>query len=337
VLVERFGWRAWLVGSASSYALGSLVCAASSVLGTFLAGRMLMALGCGAFLTAGRVLVNRVPPSPRRFIGVRFFAAGLAWGAVAGPLLASLALAAGDWRLGFRALAATAAAIVLLAFTVGELHTPDLPRRAVLRMRDIASLVLLVLGSFLLLDGVERSAFDFFGDPRDVYAAAALAAPAIALFVFNNSGGSALLLAMRRIAQRRYLVGLAVFGGAYVVIGADNAALPFLMRSALDLPVELIALAEHVSAWNGSFEESVSRLAQALGSSLDAGSAKAMALAPVAQQVQREALLLAALDYFRLVAWLAGACAPAALALAGHRAFRRLSAARPSPLRPHAR
>ena len=48
-------------------------------------GRALMALGCASFMTAGRVLVNHIPPSPRRFTGIRFFAAGLAWGMAAGP------------------------------------------------------------------------------------------------------------------------------------------------------------------------------------------------------------------------------------------------------------
>ena len=73
-------------------------------------GRALMALGCASFMTAGRVLVNRIPPSPRRFTGIRFFAAGLAWGIAAGPLLASLALAASGWRAGLPAAAAAGAA-----------------------------------------------------------------------------------------------------------------------------------------------------------------------------------------------------------------------------------
>ena len=74
-----------------------------------------MALGCASFMTAGRVLVNRIPPSPRRFTGIRFFAAGLAWGIVAGPLLASLALAGSGWRAAFLLLPLPALLLALLA------------------------------------------------------------------------------------------------------------------------------------------------------------------------------------------------------------------------------
>jgi DHA2 family multidrug resistance protein len=57
-LVERVGWRWFMRGSASLYALGAILCALSQTLTQFSAGRMVMALGCASFFSAGRVLVN---------------------------------------------------------------------------------------------------------------------------------------------------------------------------------------------------------------------------------------------------------------------------------------
>lgn len=74
-----------------------------------------MALGCSSFMTAGRVLVNHIPPSPRRFTGIKFFASGLAWGIVAGPLLAAAALSLQGWRMAFFALLLPAAVLAALS------------------------------------------------------------------------------------------------------------------------------------------------------------------------------------------------------------------------------
>src|SRR3982751_137708 len=114
-IVECLGWRRLLLGSSGFFGVGAFVCASSGTLTAFGLGRVLMALGCASFMTAGRVLVNHIPPSPQRFTGIKFFAAGLAWGAVAGPFLASTALSNGSWRAGFVMLAAPALFIAGLA------------------------------------------------------------------------------------------------------------------------------------------------------------------------------------------------------------------------------
>jgi MFS family permease len=211
-LVERLGWRRLLLAASALFALGAVVCGFAGGLLQFGLGRSLMALGCASFMTAGRVLVNRIPPSPRRFTGIRFFAAGLAWGIAAGPLLASLALAGSGWRAAFLLLPLPALLLALLAaWQLDDRRSTGL--EALAPSQPIALLVLMG-GSFLLLHGLQRSGFDFFADGRP-------------------------LIRIADLAQRRYLAGLAVFGLCYLLLGANNLVLPVLLQRAMGLPLEL--------------------------------------------------------------------------------------------------
>lgn len=236
-LVEQLGWRRVTIGAGTLLALGALVCAHSASLRGFGLGRMLMALGCSSFMTAGRVLVNHIPASPRRFTGVKFFAAGLAWGGVAGPVVASTALAVSDWRAGFLALTAPAALIAALAAWTLDNRRPAMHAAS---QPHPTGLLLLIGGSFLLLHALQRTGFDFFVDATGLYAALALGLPALWVFMRIDARRARPLIRFRELAHPRYLIGLAVFGICYTVLGANNMMLPVLLQRALGLPLELI-------------------------------------------------------------------------------------------------
>ncbi|MDI1273306.1 MFS transporter [Polaromonas sp.] len=236
-LVERLGWRRFVQGSGVLFAVGALVCGFSGSLTSFALGRILMATGCASFLTSGRLLVNHIPPSPRRFTGIKFLAAGLAWGGVAGPLLASMALSSQSWRAAFLAMLVPALLIIVLsAFAL----TNELPMREVRSQSHPTGLFVLMGGSFLLLYVLQRSGFDFFSDPTTLYAGLALALPALWLFVHLNGRRARPLIGFQRLARRRYLLGLGIFGVCYVVLGANNTMLPVLLQRTLALPLEIV-------------------------------------------------------------------------------------------------
>ena len=236
-LLERLGWRRLMQGSSVFFAVGALVCGASDKLTSFALGRVLMALGCASFLTAGRVLVNHIPPSPQRFTGIKFFAAGLAWGGVAGPWLASAALAAQSWRLAFFALLAPAATIFILA---GSTLTNTLTARVTANIPPPKSLLVVIGGSFLLLHALQRSNYDFFNDARLLYAGATLAVVALTAFIRLSRVDTAAPISFRPLAQRRYLLGLGVFALCYLLLGANNTMLPVLLQRVLGLPLEVV-------------------------------------------------------------------------------------------------
>ena len=147
-LVERLGWRNFVLASLGLFILGSAICATSDSYPAFMAGRVIMGLGGAAFMTTGRVLVNLIPPSPQRFAGIKYFATGLAAGIAFAPGLASLSVAHDEWNGIFvlLILVAAAAAVFAMLSLPTELVPDDLRSQShpVLFM-SLAS------GSFLVL------------------------------------------------------------------------------------------------------------------------------------------------------------------------------------------
>ncbi|MGJ7506351.1 MFS transporter [Variovorax sp. GT1P44] len=234
-IVERVGWRWFMRGASLTFATGAVLCATSDTLLGFTIGRLVTALGCASFFTAGRVLVNLMPPSPKRFTGIRFFASGVAWGGVCGPLLASTALSLQDWRLAFAAQVVPAALIALF----GELALPRMPL-PVRTPFDARGLVTLVGGSALLLFALQRSSFDFFSQrqPLYVYVAVGLLVLVLAVCLVLHRERPALRL--QDMSQPRYLIGLAAFAVGYALLGGNNTAIPLLLLNGLGLPLEII-------------------------------------------------------------------------------------------------
>lgn len=245
-LVERLGWRWFMRGASLLFATGALVCATSDTLASFAAGRLVTAMGCASFFTAGRVLVNFIPPSPQRFTGVKFFASGIAWGAVCGPLLASVALSSQNWRLAFAAQLVPAALIALC----GERCLPREPlaQRAPF---DARGLVTLAGGSALLLFALQRSAFDFFSQRLSLYAYVTLGLPALVLAVWLVLRSELPAIRLHEMSQRRYLVGLIAFCVCYALLGGNNTAVPLLLMRGLNLPLEVIGRYMAVGALGG--------------------------------------------------------------------------------------
>ena len=236
-LVERLGWRLFVQISCALFAVGALVCGSSGSLAGFAFGRAVMGAGSASFMTAGRVLVNRMPPTPARFTGIRFFASGIAWGATIGPLLASVMWSSNGWRAGFFVLLVPALAIAAIGSVVLPRELPEAGPRS---QSHPLGLLVLMAGSFVLLHALQRSGFDFFSDPLTTVLPLALALPALWLFVWLDGRREHPLIRFKSLAQPRYLVGLAVFGVAYVVLGANNVMLPALLQRALGLPLDVI-------------------------------------------------------------------------------------------------
>ncbi len=233
-LLERFGWRNAMAGTCVLFAAGAVGCATSDSLTQFAAARIAMAMGTSSFFTASRVLVNHIPPSPRRFVAIKFLASGIAWGGVLGPLVASLAYSHGSWRYAFFALLVPAA--VLCGLSVRVLPAA---RQAPTSRPRFAPLLALLAGSFLLLFGLQRSTFAFYAESTTLVVALLGALPVLALVIWSTMRQERPLLAFGALAQTRYLLGLAIFLACYLVLGANNTMLPLLLRG-LQLPLETV-------------------------------------------------------------------------------------------------
>jgi MFS family permease len=228
-LVERVGWRAYVLGSIAVFIAGACLAGTSRQLPQFLGGRVVMALGGAPFMTSARALVNLIPAGPRRFTGIAAFATSLAIGNAAAPWIASVAVARDTWGLMFGLL-------VLLALIAAALAAICLPtEQAPPSLRTQSGwlpLVWMVCGTFLVVYALQRSYYDFHGN-AGAPALLLVGLMALGMFVRTQLRRERPLLRIGELLQARYLFGLAVFTLCYTILGASNTMLPVLIQRAL--------------------------------------------------------------------------------------------------------
>ncbi|MGY4494513.1 MFS transporter [Pseudomonas sp. TE3610] len=229
-LVERLGWRNFMLGSISIYVLGAFVCGVSSDLTAFTAGRVVMALGGASFMTSARLMVNFLPAGPGRFTGVKVFATGLASGTASAPFISSLVVVEDTWHAIFWVLIAGAVVAALLctrflptAPAPLEDRTPSSP----------ANILLLSVSSFFLLYVLQRSYYDFYNETFILVAFALLAALGVYIFFHAEHSKHQPFLKVRDLMQPRYVLGVALFCFTYVVLGSNNYILPYFLQTGL--------------------------------------------------------------------------------------------------------
>ena len=229
-LVERLGWRNFMLGSISIYILGAFVCGVGNDLTSFTAGRVIMALGGASFMTSARLMVNMLPPGRERFTGIKVFATGLAGGTASAPFISSLVVVADTWHAIFwlLILGAVVAALLCTRFLSNAVapeneRTPSSP----------GNVLLLAVSSFFLLYILQRSYYDFYNETFILCAFALLAALGVYTFFHTEHRKKEPFLKVRELMHSRYLVGIALFCFTYLVLGSNNYILPYFLQTAL--------------------------------------------------------------------------------------------------------
>ena len=252
--VERLGWRNFVLASLGLFIAGALLTAMSNSYQSFLVGRAVMGLGGAAFMTSSRVLVNLIPASPQRFMGIKFFATGLALGITLAPGLAAWAVSHGAWRGIFYILIAVA----LVAGAFAALSLPSELTASHLRSQNQPTLFLaLASGSFLLLYALQRSQYDYFSNATGLLAGAACGVLALVYFGRAVWRHERPLLSLQALQHPRYLVGIGLFTLCYVLLGANNYVLPVLMQRTMGFSwhtvgwVQSLGLASTLITWAG--------------------------------------------------------------------------------------
>jgi MFS family permease len=251
-LAERLGWRRFVLCSLALFACGAAICATSGSTYQFLAGRIVMALGGGTFMTSSRLLVNLFPPSPSRFTGIKFFATGLAVGSSSGPFLASVAVSHDGWQWIFAILIGLAVITAVLSMACLPAEVPPHELRT---QSHPVLLMALIAGTFFVLYAFQRSYYDFYGDVTMLLAAAALGVLALGYFVRGMHAGERPLLHIRELANARYWSGVTLFTFCYALMGATNYMLPAVLQRGLGFaweaigPVQAAGLAATVLTW----------------------------------------------------------------------------------------
>ncbi len=236
--IERLGLRQYVHASIAVHILGCLVCAASHSLEMFTAGRVVMAIGGGAFMTVSRVLVHQLPAGPERFGGVKSFFSGLALGTGAAPFLASVAVTEDRWQAMFWILIGVTVSVALLAYRClpADAHPEDERSQS-----SLGRILLLAVSSFFLLYLLQRSYYDFYDDRAVIMIFAGLASLALYIYFRAEQRHEQPLLLIRELWQQpRFVLGVAVFSFAYLIQGANNYVLPMFLQAGMGYPWENI-------------------------------------------------------------------------------------------------
>jgi len=236
-LIERLGWRSFVLASVGVFVIGAAICGSSSSFPQFLLGRIVMALGGGPFLTNARVMVHLLPPSPRRFRGILAYAGALTVGNGSAPFLASLAVSQDRWP-GIFVLLATLAVIGAVLGTL-VLPTDITPKEK--RSHAHPWLTLLMMGgAFLSLYALLRAGYDFYSDALPLIVAVLMGVGSLLYFGRHQYHHERPLLVLKRLMIPRYMAGIATFTLGYMILGANNYMLPVFMQGGLGFPWEIV-------------------------------------------------------------------------------------------------
>jgi predicted MFS family arabinose efflux permease len=236
--VERIGGRRFIQCASAIMAIGAVLCATSYDFDSFLLGRAVMALGGGALFTSARMIPHHLLAGPKRFVGIRFLAAGVALGVSLAPWVASVAVAHETWS----AMYWLVAALDGMAFLLAGVALPNDPVHG-LGPRSEYNLwhqLLLVGGSFLLLYALQRLYYDFYGDLAIVAVTLVAASLGLLAYARRQVSNERPLLRIRQMLHLRYMAGLALFLFCYAMLGANNYMVPVMLQRTLGYAWETV-------------------------------------------------------------------------------------------------
>lgn len=240
-LIERISWRSFLLAAVALFVAGAAICATSNSFPQYLLGRAVMALGGGPFLTSARVMVNMIPPSPRRFRGILAYAGALTIGVGSSPLLAAYAVAQDRWPLIFVLVAGLAILAGLLGAMVLPADVAAVDKRS--QAHPWQTLVM-TAGAFLSLYALLRASYDFYADVLPLLLAIITGMAGLLYFGHHQYHHEQPLLAMKRLRNPRYVAGMATFTLGYMLLGANNYMLPILMQGGLGFPWQVVGMVQ---------------------------------------------------------------------------------------------
>lgn len=255
-LIERLGWRGYLSGSAALFVAGALLCAQSEGVLHFALGRIAMALGGGPLMATARLLVMIQPPGRARFTGIKVFATGLGSGMALAPVMAAMAISSADRALIFYFLCVVMLVGTGLAMMCVPAHVKP---EEFSSQSGIGRLFILALASFSFLYFLQRSYYDFYSDYIFTIVMIAVALLGLYAFLHIEHGHKTPLIRVREVISRRYILGMSLFGIAYLMLGANNYVIPIFMQRGLSYTWETtgmfqsFGLASSVVTWGVMF------------------------------------------------------------------------------------
>ncbi|WP_421852835.1 MFS transporter [Marinomonas sp.] len=234
-LVERLGWKYYMLGSILVFCIGCLVGYNCSSFDGFLTAYVIMGF-CGAsFMTGARLIINLFPPSPLRLTGIKAYAYGLTIGMSLAPFLAAHLFLASSWHGLFIVLLLVA----LLAAITASFCLPGVPPKSETRSQSHPYfLMALAAGSFLLLYGFQHGNYAFFSNTLlvCVFLLLGLSSLYYCLRSMVRHHDNNPLLSMKSIfGSPLYRKGVLLFFVCYLIMGSNGYLIPQILSKGLGL------------------------------------------------------------------------------------------------------
>ena len=235
-LASRFGERRLFLIGVAVFAIGSVLSAVATGIGTLLAARTVQAIGGAAVPGLGMTLASRAFPEERRGFVLGVVSATMGVGAAAGPLGAGLISEVANWRYLFAASALAAISVPLgIRYLDRNEERSDEPL-------DLAGGMLFGLGIAAVLFFVTQGSQD--GWTKTVtLASGAIAIGALMTFAVHQRHGTTPFIPKALLSNRNFLL-LILLG--FVIAFANLAAqvgFPFLFSALHDMSSLDIGLA----------------------------------------------------------------------------------------------
>jgi DHA2 family multidrug resistance protein len=236
VLLQRLGWRNYLLAAVLCYMVGAWICATSGSVAGFAAGRLVMAMGGGVFMTVSRMMVNLIPPSPQRLQGIAAYGAALSGGLALGPWVAAKMLGHEAWGGMFLVLAAlaTLGALIAARWMPPDAVTLD---GTPTRMHPLDAM-LLGAGAAITLYALQHLTYDWHGERAPLMGHLLLGLALLGAFGLLHARRTAPFLHLEVVRSPRYRLGLVIFSVCYAMLGMVNTLLPQVVQKGLGVGLE---------------------------------------------------------------------------------------------------
>lgn len=228
-MVERLGYRDFVLASLLVFALGAILCATATGLTQFALGRALQGLGGATFFTAGRMQVKRLPET-RQFYGLLIFIGSLLGASALAPLSVVGLFSAWGWRAVFWGVLPWIAGV---AWIVVPCLSRELTPPAERSEEHWGWLLWMALGVFGLQYAIQELPLQAPAHAGQLALVGMASVLVLSLFAWRQWRHERPLINYRELCQWRYLSGLGFYFSGYLMAGASGFVLPIFFQQVL--------------------------------------------------------------------------------------------------------
>ncbi|WP_115895954.1 MFS transporter [Marinomonas pollencensis] len=232
-LVERMGWKRYILTSILIFFLGCSVCFSSRNFSQFLIGHVTMGVGGAAFMSGARTMITLLPAGPLRFKGLKGYVYGLTIGMALSPFLSACLFIYASWNYLFLVLLG----LCILAAASASFCLPGIPPKEALRSQSHPYfLMALATGSFLTLYALDSGSYEFYSNTILVSVILLLGLTSIYYFfrsMIRHQHAAPLLSMKPLLDNKRFRSGILVFFLCYLIMGSNSYFLPQVLEKGL--------------------------------------------------------------------------------------------------------